>query len=209
MNAGDVGKGGITVTLTKPDTTTTTTTTAGDGTYTFSGLAKGVYSVTYSVPTNWADTSPTNPIAVTLVYGGSFTGKNFFLQQQDLAISGSVIDDVNADESASGDTALTAANATVRLYLDTNNNGTYNAGTDQELTAKGSPVTTAAGLWSFGSLTPGTYFVIETDPTNYVSTNATPAGNKISNSTLKVVLVAADSTGNAFLDALSTSTVSG
>ena len=89
------------------------------------------------------------------------------------------------------------------------NNGTYNAGTDQELTAKGSPVTTAAGLWSFGSLTPGTYFVIETDPTNYVSTNATPAGNKVSNSTLKVVLVAADSTGNAFLDALSTSTVSG
>ena len=52
VNAGDVGKGGITVTLTKADTTTTTTTTAGDGTYTFSGLAKGVYGVTYSVPTN-------------------------------------------------------------------------------------------------------------------------------------------------------------
>mgnify|MGYP003342398912 FL=1 len=143
-----------------------------------------------------------------LVYGGTFTGRNFTVQQRNLTISGSVIEDANADGDATGDGVLTAP-ATVRLFEDTNASGSYEVATDVELTAAGSPATTSAGLWSFSALTPGTYFVTETDPATYASTNATPAGNKVSNGLLKVVLTAADSTGNAFLDALATSTISG
>ncbi len=73
-----------------------------------------------------------------------------------------------------------------------------------------SVTTTSTGTWSFGSLAVNaTYFVIETNPANFVSTNALPGtgssttATKVDNDQIKVVLTnvgGVSNTGSDFLD---------
>ncbi len=85
------------------------------------------------------------------------------------AISGTAFVDSNANNTFDlGETTI--PNATVRLYRDTNGNGTYQAGVDTQV-AGGQVTTDALGNYLFasstvtggtlavGTLTPGTYFV--------------------------------------------------
>jgi len=61
-NAGDIGIGGVTLTLTPGPVVTLT---AADGTYSFSGLVAGTYTVTETDPAGYCSTTP-NKITVKL-----------------------------------------------------------------------------------------------------------------------------------------------
>ena len=125
------------------------------------------------------------------------------------SIAGTAANDFNGNGAVdAGDAGL--AGATVTLFRDSNGNGVFNAGTDPQV---GSPVTTTStGAWSFGSLALAqTYFVVETNPANYTSTNAivgtqtNATTTKVTNDQLTVVLnnvsgQNSSSTANQFLD---------
>src|SRR6185369_1960598 len=116
-------------------------------------------------------------------------------------ISGIVIDDVDGSGTQNGSEAGLAG-ADVKLFRDTNTNGTFESGTDLQVGA--TQTTTATGTFSFTRLTAGTYFVTETNPTGYVSTAAiagTNGATVVNSDQIKVVLAAATtSSGNTFLD---------
>ncbi|MFL7870192.1 MAG: sortase, partial [Anaerolineales bacterium] len=82
----------------------------------------------------------------------------------------------------------------VTVYLDLNNNGSYDAS---------EPTTTSdatTGAYSFTGLAAGTYHVRETNPANYTSTGDSD-GTANGNDHIEVTLVAsATSTGNNFFD---------
>src|SRR5881296_2302467 len=88
-------------------------------------------------------------------------------------ISGTVIDDANGD-GVKDPTETGLAGATITLYQDANANGTFEMGTD---TTRDSATTTSTGVWSF-TVTENpnneTFFVVETNPAGYNSTNAIP-----------------------------------
>jgi uncharacterized repeat protein (TIGR01451 family) len=136
----------------------------------------------------------------------TFSSNNKFLAQQPNAtISGVVLDDQNANGADDSDPGLSGA--TLRLYQDTNGNGTLEIDTDVQV---GSDVISAVttGVWSFTGLANGTYFVTESDPSGYSSTNAIAGSGtgttatKITNNQIKVVISVAGSTSasNKFLD---------
>jgi hypothetical protein len=76
----DTGLGGVTVLLS--GTSSGSTTTLANGTYTFIGLAPGAFSVDYTTPTGYGNTSLTRPITgIVLAPGGSSTGSNFFVRR--------------------------------------------------------------------------------------------------------------------------------
>nr|MBA3655564.1 S8 family serine peptidase [Actinomycetota bacterium] len=79
FDVGEVGLSGVTVSRT--GTSSGSTPTAADGSYTFTGLAAGTYSVDYTVPTGYANsgTKPLSGIAVGA--GAAVTGKNFFARR--------------------------------------------------------------------------------------------------------------------------------
>ena len=91
-----------------------------------------------------------------------------------VVISGSVINDLDGNGVQNGsETGL--AGADVKLFRDTNANGTFEAGTDPQVGA--TQTTTATGTFSFTSLVAGTYFVTETNPAGFVSTAAIAGTN--------------------------------
>ena len=63
----------------------------------------------------------TTSYSFSLAVGGSETGKDFYLQQSNLVISGTVYQDNNAD--GINQTNTTLAGATVRAYADANADG--------------------------------------------------------------------------------------
>ena len=170
----------------------------------FATLTTGSYSLVASLA-GWT-VKGTTSYSFSLAVGGSETGKDFYLQQSNLVISGTVYQDNNAD--GINQTNTTLAGATVRAYADAN----------ADLVADGAAVATSGptagnGQFSLTGLTPGTYLVVETDPSaSYLSTNAIPgvgSVTKVDNNTFSVTLVDANSTGNQFLDAPKLATVSG
>ncbi len=122
---------------TQPTLTTTATTSSSAGTYpiTASGAASPNYAITYVAGT----------LTVTGASGGSISGYEYF--------------DVTGNGLTADDTPL----AGVKVYLDTNNNGSWNAG---------EPFTTtlADGSYTLTGLAAGTYKVREVVPTGYVRT---------------------------------------
>ena len=172
------------------------TTSDALGAYSFTGLYAGTYRVR-SVALDSYVLSGTQPVTVTLAWtsGGEswqVTGKDLYQQGATLTVAGSVIDDVDADGTADiGEAGI--AGVTVTLYRDKNGNGTYDAVTDTSVrVATTSPAAETLGQFSMTMLPPGTYFLIETDPSGYVSTTS---------NTRTLVLTTESSTGNAFLDA--------
>src|SRR5207249_12272830 len=81
----DTGISGVTVS--RSGTSSGSTTTAANGSYSFTGLTAGTYSVDYTVPANFVNTG-TKPITgIVLAAGGSATAKDFFAQQRNASIS--------------------------------------------------------------------------------------------------------------------------
>ncbi|BCU77641.1 SdrD B-like domain-containing protein [Luteolibacter sp. LG18] len=88
------------------------------------------------------------------------------------SISGTVLEDTNNDNT--GDTGI--AGVTITLYSDPNGDGNQADGV-----VKGTAVTAADGSYSFTGLPPGSYVVVETQPSGYLNVTDTDGGvdNKV------------------------------
>ena len=151
---------------------TLTTTSAANGTYSFTGLFPGIYSVSATTPSGYtAESGDVGSIAGP-VYAGylgtSGTGSvswiglnsnsagssyNFGEQKATAAISGTVYADKNFDDNFNcSDVGLSG----VTVYLKNS------AGTTVATTTSGSN-----GAYSFTGVTPGVYSVVEVKPSGY------------------------------------------
>ncbi|MFM8999637.1 MAG: SdrD B-like domain-containing protein, partial [Actinomycetota bacterium] len=187
--------------------------TAAPSGYTFTGVAKGTGSTVATTPLT------TQEIRVTFTTAGTTSANNWFLdtRNDNVTISGTIFDDLNADGIVQTNTALPGA--TVAVYLD-GGNDTYDAGAGDDTqiyaianggTRAASATSAADGTFSLGGLPTGTFFVVETDKTSprYSSTASAPGVTGTDTTTtslgvnvLKVVASAVDatSTGNRYLD---------
>ncbi|GLZ42916.1 SdrD B-like domain-containing protein [Actinokineospora sp. NBRC 105648] len=166
---GDTGIQNVTVTLVGTTAAgaavNLTTTSAANGTYSFAGIAAGVYTITETQPTAFddgIDTPGTNAIilvndrfTVTLPSGASSVNNNF-AEQNTSSLSGSVYIDAN-NNGVRNVGELGIALATVALT------GTDTAGNAVSLTT----TTALDGSYTFGALRPGTYAVAETQPAGF------------------------------------------
>ena len=121
---------GVNISYTGPGGSTGSTMTSSMGTYSFSSLAEGSYSVTASIP-NY--TSQTNPVSVTPGTGATLS---FALAPNPGSISGAVTDSVSGDP---------IVGATVSYTGPGGSSGSINTGTGD--------------TYSFSSLTEGSYSV--------------------------------------------------
>ncbi|MEU5694314.1 SdrD B-like domain-containing protein [Actinosynnema sp. NPDC020468] len=165
QDGGEPGIGGVTVTLTGQNAqggaVNVTTTTAPDGTYSFTGVVGGTYTVTEAAqPTGYADGkdtagsvggTPVEPDTITGVAlgGGDEAAGYLFGEFKAASISGAVVDDAG--------------------------NGV--PGVTVTLTGPGGPYTRTTGpdgSYSFDGLVPGTYTLTEQQPAGYADGPDTP-----------------------------------
>ncbi len=84
--ATEAGVPGVTITLSRNGATLATATTAAGGTYNFGGLAAGKYTVTETLPSGFANTTPVS-VFVTVITGQDVIGVDFL----NVAVAGEVI----------------------------------------------------------------------------------------------------------------------
>jgi len=151
-SGGEPGIAGVTVTLKQGATVIGTTTTAADGSYSFTNLTPGSYSVVETQPAGYGSSSP-DTVATTVTAGGVAV-VNF------------------------GDTVSTIAGS---VYVDTSGDGQRQAsengisgvtvaltGTNAAAGAVSQTTTTDAnGDYKFSDLLSGTYTLTETQPAAY------------------------------------------
>ncbi len=98
LSAGDLSLGGVTIKLTGKTTfgedVSLQTVTAEDGTYSFTNLKGGVYTVSEVVPDGMSATSPTS-IEVTLKPGDNLTDRDFFNRTSESELNGYKFVDLN------------------------------------------------------------------------------------------------------------------
>ena len=161
-DSGEKGIGSVPITLTSvvngKTVTVGTATTNADGSYSFSNLAPGTYTVVEGVVTGYLPSSTnTGSIAgVTVVQGGTNPNNNFGeVLFKPGSISGVVFADKTGDGFSNDDKPL--AGVTVQLL---NSAGTVIA----------SQKVGTTGAYAFSNLAPGTYTVQEVVPSGYVQT---------------------------------------
>ena len=151
-SGGEPGIVAVTVTLKQGATVVATTTTAADGSYSFSSLTPGSYSVVETQPAGYGSSSP-DTVSATVTAGGVAT-VNF--ADTVSTIAGSVYVDASGDGlRQAGETGI--HNVTVTLT------GTDAAGAAVHKTA----TTDANGDYTFSDLLSGTYTLTETQPAAY------------------------------------------
>ncbi|MGQ9829265.1 MAG: SdrD B-like domain-containing protein, partial [Roseiflexus sp.] len=171
-DSGEPGIGGVTITLTGTDdlgnAVTLTTTTTITGFYAFDNLRPGTYTVSETQPGGYFDRAETVGSAggsiisndvignITLSAGGSATGYHFG-ELPAARITGFVYED-NDNDGAFDTTESGIPNVTITLT------GADDLGNPVTLTT----TTTITGFYAFDNLRPGTYTVIETQPTGYL-----------------------------------------
>ncbi|MGA9097962.1 MAG: SdrD B-like domain-containing protein, partial [Methanotrichaceae archaeon] len=149
-----------------------TVTTAADGSYTFSGLLPGTYTVSEVSRTGWTETAPSSgSYTVTFNFGAppsTATGKDFgnrlLTPPGTGSISGVKFNDLNGNGINNGDPGL--AGWTIQLKNATNNTLIRTATTD------------AYGGYTFINLPPGSYVVSEVTKTGWTQT--APSGGSYS-----------------------------
>ena len=167
----DTGIAGVTVTLTGTDDLGTpvnvATTTAADGTYDFTDLRPGTYTVTETHPAGYLDGIDTagtlggvagNDVISTIIVTSADSGTGYDFAELDAAsLSGVVFADTdNNGIQDPGDTGIAAVTVTLT--------GTDDLGTPVNVAT----TTDLAGGYDFTNLRPGTYTVTETHPTGYL-----------------------------------------
>jgi protocatechuate 3,4-dioxygenase beta subunit len=191
QDAGEGGLPGVTVSLLNPNGTTTTTTTDANGNYSFPNLAPGSYSVTFTTPSGLTaspsnqggnDGTDSDPV------GGTVTGIVLTAGQVNNTVDagffaanvmnlGNVVWYDQNNDGIKQPTETGIAAATVRLYLDANNDNVADGA------AIATTTTDANGLYNFGGLAAGNYIVGVTIPTGYavVTTNGGDPDNNTDN----------------------------
>ncbi len=215
----DAGEGisGVQVTLSGDmdgdgDTDTVVVTTGAEGLYTLSGLRATVGGVSYSVTVNPGnlpsgltvnsvdpDGGGNSTATVALTNAAPTRLDQDFGYRSNASIAGQVRKDTDNDGNLA-DTEYPIVNVLVELRFDTNANGRYDTGEPLVATAN----TASDGRYAFSGFAFGKYVVVETDPTDYSSTNDLD-GNANSNgfSQIAVNVVAATAyPGRDFLDRL-------
>ncbi|TAK56769.1 MAG: T9SS type A sorting domain-containing protein, partial [Bacteroidetes bacterium] len=164
QDAGEPGLAGWTVNLTKNGSPSGSTTTGADGSYSFSDLGPGVYSVSEETQTGWTQTYGNSGYTVTATSGDDSPDNNFgnFLLA---TISGQKFNDVNGDgDKDAGENGLEGWT----IYLDSNNNG--NLDVDESST-----ITNGSGMYTFTGLFLGTYRVREVLQSGWNQTSPNPS----------------------------------
>ncbi len=153
-----------------------TTNTSENGFYQFSNLRPGTYTITETQPANFLDgletldnvspiggSTTTDSLTIANVTEGTNDGNNNFGELRPARLSGFVYIDADNDgildggiRGGSSETPI--ANVTIQLF-----------GTDD----RGNPVTRSTqtdskGFYEFLNLRPGTYRIVETQPTGYL-----------------------------------------
>ncbi|MEN9892749.1 MAG: hypothetical protein RLY78_3044, partial [Pseudomonadota bacterium] len=166
-NVGDTPPAGVTVQLRNAaGTVVATTTTGADGSYAFTGVAPGSYTVTEVNPAGVLDVADKdggnlNSIAVTVVAGQTNTG-NDFVDEKVAKIGDKVWVDANGNGvQDTGEVGLAGATVTLR---------------DSAGNAVATTTTDASGVYGF-DVAPGSYSVQVTAPTGYVFTGKDSGSN--------------------------------
>ena len=149
--------------------------TAGtDGTYRFDGLLTGNYRVVVPTPAGWVRTTGDDGYRTLSLGEGQVAGNVNFGRALPGSVAGNVFNDRNANGRKDRKEGYMAS---VRVFLDADNDGVLDAGETSVLTNKG-------GAYSFTGLLPGTHSVRvvpktgwkPTLPTNGVSAVAVIGG---------------------------------
>ena len=156
---GESGMSGVTVTITGPNNFSSTTTTGSSGSYSFTGLCAGTYTVAVTLPTGYTNTTPTSVSVGPLAYNGTGTA-NFGLQMLCLgSIGNTVWEDLNGNGiQTSNEPGIPGV--TVTLETSTG-------------TVITSTTTNANGNYLFSGLCPGSYKVVATTPSGFIATTPT------------------------------------
>ncbi|GLZ37073.1 SdrD B-like domain-containing protein [Actinokineospora sp. NBRC 105648] len=194
QDPGEPGIGGVSVTLSGTDALGTpvniVVTSAPDGSYLFSDLVGGTYTVTEAQPAGYADGVDTPGTS-----GGTATPPDSITE---IALAGGV--------DATGYTfAEYRASSLAGRVVDDGGNGI--AGVTVVLTGPGAPITVTTGpdgSYSFPSLPPGTYTITETQPVGYGDgpDTAGNAGGDVANDVFSNIVLnsGTDGTGYTFAE---------
>lgn len=160
MDSGELPISGVTVRLyDNSNNLVSTAVTGANGTYLFSGLPDGNYTVVETDIAGYSSTTP-NSVATTIL-----AGNHRILDFGDLRIAastglgritGTVINDIDGNGTRNGAEGPIGG---VNLSL-----------LDQNGNVVRTTTTAADGTYSFTTLPPGRYSVVETDPLGYIST---------------------------------------
>ena len=146
---GEPGLQGWTVELLEGGNVIATTTSAADGSYSFSDLGYGVYTIEEIMQTGWYQTEPAQPFfyTVTATSGSSQSGLNFGNFQL-VNVTGEVYNDLNGNGNLDpGEPGLQGWTVTLE---------------DQSGNTVATTTSDANGDYSFDDLFPGTFIVVET-----------------------------------------------
>jgi hypothetical protein len=141
-----------------------TATTSNTGEFRMSRLPAGTHRIAMVAPAGWRASSLLGYQEVTVTATQVVTGRLLGLTQRTL-IAGNVFNDANGDKLRQ---STEAAVRNVRVYLDVNNNGTWQ-------TTERSVLTDAQSAYAFNDLVAGTYRVRVVPPAGQLVT--TPTGN--------------------------------
>ncbi|MEZ5327484.1 MAG: SdrD B-like domain-containing protein [Verrucomicrobiales bacterium] len=174
-----------------------TTTTSGGGAYLFADVPAGDYVVVETDLSGYASTNDAdgtadntaNQIAVAHDATADSIG-NDFLDAQSASIAGTVYDDEGTAGFGGGDIPM--GGVTVKLWADTTGDGILD-------TLVATTTTAGDGTYSFDDVAPGSYTIVEKDPTGATSVDDTE-GAATDNAIAVTVAPGESSTGNDFLD---------
>lgn len=169
ITSDDTRLGGVTINLflNGGSVPVQSTTTGPDGSYSFTGLAPGSYSVQEAVPPGWTETVGTAGYTVVVPLGTSVVSTNDdFADFHNITVSGTKFNDITGNGFSADDTPL--AGVTIQLFK--------NGGA----TPVASAVTGTNGSYNFTNLGPGSYVVKELVPAGSTLTGGPAAGYTIS-----------------------------
>ncbi|WP_341405633.1 SdrD B-like domain-containing protein [Luteolibacter soli] len=220
-DTGDVGIAGVVLTLfTDPNADGnpadgvqygSTTATITGGTYSFTNLPPGAYVVVETQPSGYftvtdgdttspgddaANSSTTdNRIPVAVAANETDTG-NDFLEEQPGAISGTVWADTNNDNT--GDVGISGVVLTLKDSSGNDIDSDPNTGGVQPTTV----TTGVGGAYTFSNLPPGSYRVVETQPSGYLSVSDVDGSNNnvIGDQTPILVVAGQTNSGKDFVE---------
>lgn len=141
-----------------------TAVSSSTGAFSLTRLPAGTHRIAMVAPAGWRASTVLGYQDVTVTATQVVTGRLLGLTQRGI-VSGTVFNDANGDKLRQS-TETTLRN--VRVYLDVNNNGTWQS-------TERSVLTDAQGFYAFNDLTAGTYRVRVVLPAGQTVT--TPTGN--------------------------------